>query len=249
MASPLLSIKDLQVTVENKPVLNKIQLEVKTGELVVLMGANGSGKSSLAMTLMGDSNYLVKGTSSINFQGKDITNVTPDERARLGLYVAWQNPVSIPGVSLFNLCKASYESQHGKLSELVGFKKKLEELAETVGLSRQVIGRNVNEGFSGGEKKRFELLQLLLLQPKLAILDEIDSGLDIDGLKMVAKVMKEMKQKGTAFILITHYKRLLDYIEIDKICVMKSGVIDRVGGAELSEQIEEQGYGKLSTGV
>jgi Fe-S cluster assembly ATP-binding protein len=249
MVRSLLLIKDLQATVENKPVLKKIQLEIKTGELVVLMGANGSGKSSLAMTLMGDNNYLIKEGSSITLQGKEIASVSADERARLGLFVAWQNPISIPGVSLFNLCKASYEAQRGKLKELVSFKKKLEELAEKVGLPREVIGRGVNEGFSGGERKRFELLQLLLLEPKLAILDEIDSGLDIDGLKMVAKVIVEMKEKGTAFMLITHYKRLLDYVKIDKICVMKQGVIERVGGVELSEQIEEQGYGKLSTGV
>src|SRR6185369_7035962 len=140
-----------------------------------------------------------------------------------GLYVAWQAPVTIPGVTVFSLCKASYEAMGYQISTLTEFKKQLESLAERVGLTKEHIGRNVNEGFSGGERKRFELLQLLLLKPKLAILDEIDSGLDVDALRMVGEVVNEMKQVGTAFLLITHYKRLLEYVKPDYVHVMKAG--------------------------
>jgi Fe-S cluster assembly ATP-binding protein len=203
---------------------------------------------------MGDSRYSVTTNQQTNkptilFQGKDLLEMSVDERVRAGLYVAWQSPVTIPGVSVFSLCKASYETQGQKLHELVGFKNKLEELAITVGLPKEYIGRNVNEGFSGGERKRLELLQLLLLNPKLVILDEIDSGLDVDGLKMVADVVNKMRATGTTFILITHYKRLLDYVKVDKICVMKDGRITKVGGNELIDEIEERGYGKLPTRI
>ncbi len=248
--SDLLEIKDLQVTVENKTVIKNLQIQVKSGEIVALMGPNGSGKSSLAMTLTGDSRYVVetkKGT--LEFEGKSLLEMSIDERARDGLYMAWQNPITIPGVTVFRLCKSSYEAQGHKIGQLVVFKKQLEELAIKVGLTRDHVGRNVNEGFSGGERKRLELLQLMLLKPKLAILDEIDSGLDIDGLKMVGNIINEMHAEGTAFILITHYKKLLDYVAVDKVCIMQNGSIEKFGGVELGELIEEQGYGKLSAGI
>lgn len=249
MNIPLLKIKDLTVKIDSKTVIDKLGLEINPGQIVALMGANGSGKSSLAMTLMGDPNYSVGSASTIEFDSSNITHMSPDQRAKNGLFVAWQNPVTIPGVSVFSLCKASYEASGNKLGELVGFKKKIESIAIEVGLPPEYIGRSVNEGFSGGERKRLELLQLLLLEPKLAILDEIDSGLDIDGLKMVGKIVNQMRAKGTTIVLITHYKRLLDYVSVDKICIMKSGKIKKVGGAELAQEIEEKGYGKLSTGV
>ena len=250
MKIPLLKIKDLQVVVGTKTVIDNFNLEIEAGKVLVLMGANGSGKSSLAMTLMGDSRYkITNDLSSVKFGGKDLLTLRPDQRAKKGVYVAWQNPVSIPGVSVFSLCKASFEACGNKLGELVGFKKRLEELAEKVDLPKEYIGRDVNEGFSGGEKKRLELLQLLLLQPKLAILDEIDSGLDVDGLKGVGEIVNELKEKGTTFILITHYKKLLDYVDVDQICVMKSGKVIRMGGRELASETEEKGYGKLPTRV
>mgnify|MGYP001589745100 CR=1 FL=1 len=250
MKIPLLEIKDLQVAIETKTVIDNFNLEIEAGKVLVLMGPNGSGKSSLAMTLMGDSRYkITNDLASVEFRGKDLLTFSPDQRAREGVYVAWQNPVSIPGVSVFSLCKASYEACGNKLGELVGFKKRLEKLTEKVDLPKEYIGRNVNEGFSGGEKKRLELLQLLLLQPKLAILDEIDSGLDVDGLKKVADIVNEMKAGGTTFILITHYKKLLDYVDVDQICVMKASKVIRMGGRELASEIEEKGYGKLPTRV
>lgn len=227
MKTPLLlNIKNLQVSVETKTVINDLNLNVNRGEVVALMGSNGSGKSSLAMTLMGDSRYkpmLIDG--ALEFDGNKLIEMSADERARSGLYNAWQNPISIPGVSVFRLCKASYESQGHKISELVSFKKKLEELATKVGLTKDHVSRNVNEGFSGGERKRLELLQLLLLKPKLAILDEIDSGLDVSGIKTVINIINEMKKDGTAFILITHNKKMLDEILVDKVCEMNYGRI------------------------
>lgn len=246
----LLDVNNLQVTVENKTVIKDFHLQVNKGEVVALMGPNGSGKSSLAMTLMGDARYEVSvKEGDFQFNGKELLGMSIDERSRAGLYNAWQNPISVPGVSVFRLCKSSYESHGHKIGELVTFKKKLEELAVKVGLTKEHVSRNVNEGFSGGERKRLELLQLLLLKPKLAILDEIDSGLDIDGLKMVAQIINEMKDEGTAFVLITHYKKLLDYIAVDKICIMKAGKIDMVGGQELGQIIEEKGYGQISTRI
>lgn len=229
MKTLLLNVNNLQVTVETKTVIKNLGLQVHSSEVVALMGPNGSGKSSLAMSLMGDDRFQILESSRIKFDGEDLLKMTIDERARDGFFHAWQNPISIPGVSVFRLCKSSFEAQGNKISELVAFKRKLEELALKVGLTKDHVSRNVNEGFSGGERKRLELLQLLLLKPKLAILDEIDSGLDIDGLKMVATVINEMKTEGTAFILITHNKELLDEILVDKICEMK--------------------YGRLSTGI
>lgn len=233
----LLSIVNLVARVDNKVVLNGVDLLVRNGEVHALMGANGSGKSSLAMTLMGNSNYIVSTNlpdgqagqqtkvSTVTFGGKDLIAMTADERARTGVYVAWQGPITIPGVSVFNLCKASFEAMGNKIDKLVEFKQKLENLAVKVGLTREHVSRNVNEGFSGGEKKRLELLQLLLLKPKLAILDEIDSGLDSAGVKLVVQVIAEMKKGGTSFILITHNKRLLDEVLVDKTWEMKNGRI------------------------
>lgn len=251
MKIPLLKISNLQVAVESKAVIDVAEFEINRGQVVALMGANGSGKSSLAMTLLGDPRYKIteNNKTKIQLDGVDLIKTSSDERSKSGIFVAWQNPVTIPGVSVFSLCKASYEAQGNILGELVGFKKKLEKLAQKVDLTKKYVGRDVNDGFSGGEKKRLELLQLLLLEPKLAILDEIDSGLDVDGLKMVAKIVNELKKKGTAFILITHYKKLLDYIDVDRVCIMKKGKVIREGGKELAQLIEEKGYGKLSTRV
>jgi Fe-S cluster assembly ATP-binding protein len=249
MSTPLLQVSDLSAKVEGELVLDEFSFAVDHKEVVALMGANGSGKSSLAMTLMGDSKYQTLDNSSVKFGDSDLLAMTPDERARAGLYVAWQNPVAITGVSVFNLCKSAYEATGHTIPQLTEFKVTLEKLASRVGLSKEYIGRNINEGFSGGEKKRLELLQLLLIKPKLAILDEIDSGLDVDGLKMVSKVVNEMRNEGTAFILITHYKKLLDYVSVNKICLMSKGKIVKSGGMELGDEIEEQGYGKLQARI
>lgn len=249
MTKPILAVFGLSVEAGAKKVLSAVDLEIELGEVLVLMGANGSGKTSFAMSLMGDPRFKVDDLSRVEFGQDDLLGMSIDERARAGLYVAWQSPVGIPGVSVFNLCKAGYEARGNKIPKLTEFKKYLEDLAEQVGLSRDCVGREINIGFSGGEKKRLELLQLLLFKPKLAILDEIDSGLDIDGLKMVANIINKMKLEGTSFLIVTHYKRLIEYIAVDKICVMKKGKIVTRGGVEISEEIEEYGYGKLQTGV
>lgn len=225
MKPALLRIENLRVVVEGKTVVDGVDLGVEKGEAIAVLGSNGSGKSSLAMTLMGDSRYKILGESKVIFGGKNLLEMTSDERAQRGLFVAWQNPVSIPGVSVFNLCRALKQAlgKQEELQSLVDFKKYLEELAVRVGLKREHIGRSVGEGFSGGEKKRLELLQLLLLNPKLAILDEIDSGLDSAGVEIVVSIIKSMQKNGTSFILITHNKRLLEEITIDKTWEMKHG--------------------------
>lgn len=217
MSQPLLLVQNLQVSVEDKLVIDGLSLKLFQGETAFLMGPNGSGKSSLANVLLGNKEYQISnlGTAKIIFNGKDLLQMTIDERARAGLYVAWQTPITIPGVSVFNLCKSSYEAVGNKIESLTGFKKTLEDLAQKVGLVSTHITRNINEGFSGGEKKRLELLQLLLLKPKLAVLDEIDSGIDSEGIKMTVKLLKEMKEQGTSVILITHNKRLLDEVSAD----------------------------------
>ncbi len=222
MNNPLLLINNLQVTVDDKVVVDQLSLELSAGETAFLMGANGSGKSSLANVLMGNPTYSVKG-GEILFDEQNLLSMSNDERARAGLFVAWQNPISIPGVTVFNLCKSSYEAMGNKIDSLTEFKKKLAELAVKVGLTSKHIARNINEGFSGGEKKRLELLQLLLLNPKLAVLDEIDSGIDSEGIKMTVQILKEMKKQGTSVILITHNKRLLDEVEADHTWEMKNG--------------------------
>ncbi len=224
MTTPFLSIANLEVSVEGKLVLKELTLELDSGQAVFLMGANGGGKSSLANVLLGNPNYLVT-KGEIWFDGHNLLLMTPDERAKAGLFVAWQNPIAIPGVSVFNMCRASYEAMGNTIASLTEFKTKLEELAIQVGLTSSHIARNINEGFSGGEKKRLELLQLLLLKPKLAVLDEIDSGIDSEGIKMTVKILEELRTAGTSVILITHNKRLIDEVMVDHTWEISNGVL------------------------
>jgi Fe-S cluster assembly ATP-binding protein len=225
MKSILLRVENLRVVVEGKTVVDRVNFQVEKGEVVAILGSNGSGKSSLAMTMMGHTAYGIQRTAEtkIKFDGKDLLEMSSDERARAGLFTVWQNPVSIPGVSVFNLCRTSYEAMGHTISSLTEFKRMLETLAIKVGLTTDHISRNVNEGFSGGEKKRLELLQLLLLGPKLVILDEIDSGLDSKGISTVVKTVNTLKKIGTSFILITHNKRLLDDVAVDTVWEMSHG--------------------------
>ena len=216
MKHVLLEVTNLEVSVDSKIVLRNFAMKISEGEVVALMGANGSGKTTLAQVLMGNPKFEIR-NSKVKFEGKNLLEMTVDERARAGLYSAWQNPIAIPGVSVFSLCKASYEARGNKIEKLIDFKKNLEELAVRVGLTKEYVSRNVNEGFSGGERKRLELLQLLLLKPKLAILDEIDSGLDSDGVKILIKIVMQMKQEGTAFVIITHSKKLAKDMGVDAI--------------------------------
>lgn len=238
----MLSLTDLTVSVDGRAVLAGVDLTIGAGEVHAVMGPNGSGKTTLARALMGDPHYDVDPASKINLEGKDFLSLSADERARAGLYVAWQNPLSIPGLSVFALCKAAYEARGKQIGSVVAFKKKVEELLTSVGLSSDHLKRGVNEGFSGGEKKRLELLQLLLLEPRIVILDEIDSGLDVDALRLVGSIVSGMARTGTAFLLITHYKRLLEYVHPTHVHILKKGSIVRSGGSELVEEIEKKGY-------
>ena len=241
----LLKIKNLKARVEDKDILNGFNLTVNPGEVHAIMGPNGSGKSTLASVLAGNENYEVTG-GEVDFNGKDLLDMAPEERAREGLFLAFQYPVEIPGVSNVNFMKNAVAEvrKHRGLEQLdakdfLAFMREKQQLVE---LSGNLAGRSVNEGFSGGEKKRNEIFQMAMLDPKLAILDETDSGLDIDALRIVASGVNKLRSKDNAFIVITHYQRLLDYIVPDFVHVLYNGKIVRSGGKELALELEEKGY-------
>lgn len=246
-----LTLSHLTVSVAHKTVVNNLNLTLQPGQIHCLMGPNGSGKSSLGFALMGHPHYQVT-QGDIILEGKSIRNNTPDERAHLGLFLAFQYPVSIPGVSVQNALKTAYESIHctgctlhphcPKLS-VSQFRSQLLNTTLSLGLSPDLLTRPLNDGFSGGEKKRVEMLTLLTLKPKFAILDETDSGLDVDSIKLVAKAIKHAAQKeGIAVLLITHYRRLLEYVVPQVVSVMLHGQIVKSGGPVLLDQIEKSGY-------
>ncbi|ABN69230.1 FeS assembly ATPase SufC [Staphylothermus marinus F1] len=239
-----LEIIDLSVNVDSKPVLRDINLRVEKGKLTVIMGPNGSGKTSLAYTIMGHPNYkVVKG--KIFLEGEDITNKTPDERANKGLFLVFQNPIEIPGINLLSLLTAVLNKKKGKtdLTEpILDLRKKLVVEARMIGLKEELLERDLNVGFSGGEKKRSELLQVKILRPKYVIMDEPDSGLDVDGVRIVADVIREMLSTGASIILITHYPRVLQYIDPHKVVILYKGRIVAKGGKELVEKIDREGY-------
>lgn len=220
--NPIISITDLVARVKDKEVISDLTLEIIPGQVVAISGKNGSGKSSLAMTLLGSEQYEVK-SGKISFMGEDLLKMSIDERARSGLYVAWQNPVAIPGVSVFTLCKAMCEAREIKIKSLVAFKEELEQLAERVGLTKQHIGRSVNDGFSGGERKRLELLQILLIKPRLVVLDEVDSGLDVQGRELILSVIDELRKDEAGVLVISHYEQLLKQIKVDTAWEMVNG--------------------------
>jgi Fe-S cluster assembly ATP-binding protein len=248
----MLSIKDLQVRVEGKDILKGLSLEVGAGEVHAIMGPNGSGKSTLGYVLSGRPGYEVVGGSA-TFNGVDVFSLDPEIRARSGLFLAFQYPVEIPGVSNMEFLKASVDSvrEHQGLPayDAVTFMKLARETCKNVNLSADFLKRGVNEGFSGGEKKRNEILQMLLLQPKLAILDETDSGLDIDALQVVAEGVNAARRDDNAFIMVTHYQRLLNYIVPDFVHVLADGRIAKSGGKELALELEEKGYAWLENEV
>lgn len=238
---PLLSIENLHVNVEEKEILKGVDLKIFPGEIHALMGRNGSGKSTLSYTLMGHPRYsITKG--KIIFKGEDITEMTPDQRARLGLALAFQYPVAIPGVSVSNFLRASLKAVRGKDVPVKEFRAELKVQMKKLGVKDEFLSRYVNDGFSGGEKKRLEILQLALMQPTVTILDETDSGLDIDALKTVAEGVNALVSKDTAILLITHYQRILNYVEPQFVHVFADGRIIKSGGSELSKELEERGY-------
>ncbi|GAB4026431.1 MAG: Fe-S cluster assembly ATPase SufC [Candidatus Microgenomates bacterium] len=220
--SAILTISSLSASIAGKRVLDEVSAKLFPSQIVAIIGANGGGKSSLAQVLLGNPEYEIN-AGEVTFGGDNLLKMSVDERARAGLYVAWQNPVTIPGVSVFALCKAAYEAGGRKIDNLSDFKKKLEKLARDVGLNELHISRFVNDGFSGGERKRLELLQILLLKPKLVILDEIDSGLDISGRELIVKVINELKDQGSSFVIISHYEQLIEKLKAEQVLEMKDG--------------------------
>ena len=244
----MLSIKDLQATVSEKAILKGLNLDVKPGEVHAIMGPNGAGKSTLGHVLSGREGYEVTG-GSVTLDGKNLLELECEERAREGLFLAFQYPVEIPGVSNMEFLKASVDAvrAHRELPALdaVNFMKKAREACKAVNLDQQFLKRGVNEGFSGGEKKRNEIMQMMLLEPKLAILDETDSGLDIDALQVVANGVNALRSPERSFIVVTHYQRLLDYIVPDYVHVLAGGKIVKSGDKSLALELEEKGYGWL----
>jgi Fe-S cluster assembly ATP-binding protein len=244
----MLQIKNLQVRVEQKPILRGIDLNVNAGEVHAIMGPNGSGKSTLAQVLAGRDTFEVTG-GSVQYQGSDLLALAPEIRAREGVFLAFQYPVEIPGVSNVYLLKAALNNvrKHRGLPEFdaIEFLSLIKQKMKLMDMSQELLYRSVNEGFSGGEKKRNEILQMAILEPKLAILDETDSGLDIDAMQVVAKGINALRSPERAMILVTHYQRLLDYVVPDFVHVLSKGKIIRSGGKELALELEQRGYGWL----
>ena len=241
----MLKIENLHASIDGKDILRGINLEVKPGEVHAIMGPNGSGKSTLASVVAGKEDYEVT-EGSISFEGEDIIEMAPEERAHMGLFLSFQYPVEIPGVSVTNFIKTAInESRKAKeleempASEMLA---KIREKSSLLEIDRKFLSRSLNEGFSGGEKKRNEIFQLAMLEPKLAILDETDSGLDIDALRIVANGVNKLRSAENATVVITHYQRLLDYIEPDYVHVLYQGKIVKSGTKELALQLEDKGY-------
>jgi len=247
-----LEIKDLHVSIEGKQILKGVNLKVSQGEIHAIMGPNGSGKSTLANTLMGHPKYKVD-SGDILIDGESIVGATPDVRAKKGLFLAFQYPLEIPGVPLAQFLRSAYRSVRGEVKSdakgvggemisALAFKKKLEDKLKEVDMDPAFAKRYLNEGFSGGEKKRAEILQMAILQPKISIMDETDSGLDIDAVRKVAEVLSKMAGPDMGVLLITHYQRILEYIKPQFVHVMVNGRIFRSGGPELAKLLEEKGY-------
>jgi len=241
----LLSIKNLSVFIEDKQILNNLSLEINEGEVHAIMGPNGSGKSTLSNVLAGKEEYNIT-SGEIKFKDKNIFDLNIEERAQEGLFLAFQYPVAVPGVNITPFLQAAMNAKlklNGKEEvDPLTFAKRLRETANQLGFSKDILKRSVNEGFSGGEKKRFEILQMSILNPQLSILDETDSGLDIDALKIVTEGVNNLRSKTSSFLIITHYQRLLDQIAPDYVHVIANGKIVQSGGKSIAEHIELSGY-------
>ncbi|MYZ04721.1 Fe-S cluster assembly ATPase SufC [Lactobacillus salivarius] len=242
----VLEVKNLHVTVEGKKILKGVNLKMSTGEIHAIMGPNGTGKSTLSSTIMGDPAYkITKGDILLN--GKSIIDLPVDERARMGLFLAMQYPQEIPGVTNAEFVKSAINARRPKDDPipLMDFIKRLDETLETLDMSEEMADRYLNEGFSGGEKKRNEIMQMMMIRPEFAILDEIDSGLDIDALKVVSRGVNQMRGDNFGSLIITHYQRLLNYIVPDYVHVMMDGQLVKTGGPDLAIRLEKEGYAKL----
>jgi Fe-S cluster assembly ATP-binding protein len=241
----MLTINNLQARIEEKEILKGINLDIKPGEIHAIMGPNGSGKSTLASVLAGRADYEVTG-GSVQFNGKDLLELSPEDRAKEGLFLAFQYPVEIPGVSTTNFIKSAVNEKRKYQGldalDAAQFLRTMKEKMKLVEIDQSLLSRSLNEGFSGGEKKRNEIFQMAMLEPKLAILDETDSGLDIDALRIVANGVNQLRTKDNAFLIVTHYQRLLDYIVPDFVHVLYNGRIVKSGTKELAFELEEKGY-------
>ena len=241
----MLKIKNLKAGIEGTEILKGINLEINAGEIHAIMGPNGSGKSTLSAVIAGDESYEVNG-GTVHLEGEDLLDLDPDQRAHKGVFLSFQYPVEIPGISVSNFMKAAINEKRKNLGmEPISAKELLDKMREKMDLlnmKKGYLSRNMNEGFSGGEKKRNEIFQMAMLEPKLSILDETDSGLDIDALKIVANGVNKLKNKENATIIITHYQRLLNYIVPDFVHVLHDGKIIKSGGKELALELEAKGY-------
>jgi Fe-S cluster assembly ATP-binding protein len=237
----LLTIDDLRVSVDGKQILNGLSLAIPAGEVHAIMGPNGSGKSTLANALMGHPRYEVTG-GRVFLQGEEITDLAPDERARRGLFLAMQYPTAVPGVTMVNFLRAALKAVQGRDVPIREFRQRLQDAMKLLEMDESFARRYLNEGFSGGEKKRAEVLQMSILQPKMAVMDETDSGLDIDALREVAAGINALRSPEMAILLITHYQRMLNYVTPDAVHVLYKGRIVRSGGSELAAELEARGY-------
>lgn len=240
----ILELKDLNISIAGKNVVKGINLEIDKGQIVVIMGPNGSGKSTLANGLMGHPSYEI--TGNILLGNEDISVLKPDERSRKGLFLSFQYPVDIPGVTVSNFLRTALNARREKNNhiKMLEFMRLLNEKMEMLKIPKEFASRYLNEGFSGGEKKKMEILQLAMLNPKVAVLDETDSGLDIDALKNVCESINLLKKNNPelTLLIITHYQRMLNYIKPDRVCIMVDGRITKCGGPELAEHLEKEGY-------
>ena len=245
----MLKIKDLKAGVEENQILKGLNLTIKAGEIHAIMGPNGSGKSTLSAVIAGNENYEVE-EGSIEFEDEDLLDLSPEERAHKGVFLSFQYPVEIPGISVSNFIKTSINERRKALGieklSTPDLLKLMKEKMELLSIKKGYLSRNMNEGFSGGEKKRNEIFQMAMLSPKLSILDETDSGLDIDALRIVANGVNKLKSKDNATVIITHYQRLLDYITPDYVHVLYNGRIIKSGGKELAHELESKGYDWLT---
>ena len=244
----MLEIKNLKVSINNKPILKGLNLSIKPGELHAIMGPNGSGKSTLANVLSGKNGYEISG--ELNFEGKNLNKIPVEERAQKGIFLAFQYPLEIPGVNTNNFLKTSLNSiqkvKGNKELDTLSFLKLVKEKSLELGIDEKILSRQLNVGFSGGEKKKNEILQMKILDPNFSILDETDSGLDIDALKIIAKGVNTSRDNKKSFLVITHYQRLLDYIKPDFVHVLSDGKIIKTGCSELAEELEKTGYKQLN---